>query len=331
MVESIKRTGEYRRISALETLLEDLNYNLASANDTYLTNTSEQFSKIFVVGAPRSGTTLFMQWLANSGLVAYPTNLLSRFFGAPLVGAKIQQLLTDPRYNFRDEILDFNSEIDFSSDNGKTKGALAPNEFWYFWRRFLPFEQLDYMPPDELREKANLTGFRDELNALANIFEKPFAMKAMIMNQNIPELAEQFEKALFIWIYRDPIFNIQSVLEARKRQYGDFSEWYSFKLKEYPELNELTPVESVSGQILSINRSVELAIRDLPESSKLIVKYEDFCSRPQYFFDKISSLLGDFHSKPDYRGQTEFFCSEEWRLKEFSQEEVESEYRRIVF
>ena len=102
-----------------------------------------------------------------------PTNLLSRFYGAPLVGAKIQQLLTDPRYDFRDEILDFSSPIDFTSRNGKTRGALAPNEYWYFWRRFLPFDVLDYMPDDALKARGDLTGLRDELNALANIFGDP--------------------------------------------------------------------------------------------------------------------------------------------------------------
>ena len=177
------RTEKYERVPALEALLKDLNGNLASANESYLENSADRFPKIFLMGPLRSGTTLFMQWLANSGLVAYPTNLLSRFFGAPLVGAKIQQLLTDSRYNFRDEILDFSSESNYSSDNGKTKGALAPNEFWYFWRRFLPFDDLDYMPSNELWQKANLSGFRDELNALANIFEKPFAMKASQLRQ----------------------------------------------------------------------------------------------------------------------------------------------------
>ena len=84
------RTEKYARVSALEALLKDLNGNLASANENYLENSAEQFSKIFLMGPHRSGSTLFMQWLASSGLVAYPTNLLSRFFGAPLVGAKIQ-------------------------------------------------------------------------------------------------------------------------------------------------------------------------------------------------------------------------------------------------
>jgi hypothetical protein len=327
------RTEKYSRVSALENLLKELNDNLASANEKYIDDPIERFSKIFIMGPHRSGSTLLMQWLASTGLAAYPTNLLSRFFGAPLVGAKIQQLLTDPRYNFRDEILDFNSQINFSSDNGKTKGALAPNEFWYFWRRFLPFDELDYMHPKELRQKANLNGLRDELNALANIFEKPFAMKAMIMNQNIPELAEQFEKSLFVWVRRDPIFNIQSALEARKRQYGDINTWYSFKIREFPELKNLDPLESVAGQVAAINRSVEQGIAGLPEHKKLVVQYEDFCKRPEHYFNEIASRLVEQGSiggadVAEYSGEASFSNTNVWRLKEYSQENAVAEYKR---
>lgn len=335
MAAAENRTEKYARVSDLEELLQDLNSNLTGANENYLKNSSERFFKIFLMGAHRSGSTLFMQWLANTGLAAYPTNLLSRFFGAPLVGAKIQQLLTDSRYNFRNEILDFNSNINFRSDNGKTKGALAPNEFWYFWRRFLPFDQLDYMPADEFHKKANLAGFRDELNALANIFEKPFAMKAMIMNQNIPELAEQFDKPLFIWIRRDPIFNIQSALEARKRQYGDINTWYSFKIKEYPELKNLDPLESVAGQIAAINYSVEQGIAGLPDNKKLLIQYEDFCQCPEYYYDEITQRLINLNGVspggvPDYSGEVSFSNTNVWRLEEYSQGDVERVYEAIT-
>ncbi len=325
------RTEKYARVSALEELLKDLNSNLAGANKAYLTGSNDRFSKIFIMGAMRSGTTLFMQWLAETGLVAYPTNMLSRFFGAPLVGAKIQQLLTDPRYNFRNEILDFNSDIIFSSDHGKTEGALAPNEFWYFWRRFLPFKDLDYLPSEELRETANLAGFRDELNALSNIFGKPFAMKGMIMNQNIPDLAKQFNKPLVIWIRRDPIFNIQSALEARQRQYGNMNTWYSFKIKEYPELKNLEPLESVSGQIAAINHSVEQGIADLPRSQKLVIQYEDFCQRPEHYYNEITQRLieqGGVSTEmvPAYAGEASFPNTNLWRLEEHSREDVERIY-----
>ncbi|MGF2733407.1 sulfotransferase [Marinobacter sp. DUT-1] len=333
MAEQEERSEQFSRVSDLEALLTELNGNLAGANEGYLANSSEQFSKMFIVGPLRSGTTLFTQWLANTGLVAYPTNMLSRFFGAPLVGAKIQQLLTDPRYNFRNEILDFNSDINFSSDNGKTKGALAPNEFWYFWRRFLPFDEFDYMPAEELWQKANLAGLRDELNALANIFKKPFAIKAMIMNQNIPELAEQFNKPLFIWIRRNPIFNIQSALEARKRQYGDINTWYSFKIKEYPHLKDLSPLESVAGQIAAINRSIEQGIAALPDHKKLVVQYEDFCQRPEYYYNEITRRLieqGGVSAEqvPAYAGEASFSNTNRWRLEEYSQEDAERVYRR---
>jgi len=334
-MEDKKRDVKFSRNSDLENLLSEMSELLSPANNQLVQQSfSEIFSKIFVVGPLRSGTTLFTQWLADSGLVAYPTNLLSRFFGAPLVGAKIQQLLTDPLYNFRNEILDFNSQFNFSSENGKTKGALSPNEFWYFWRRFLPFDELDYMPSEQLRQEANLKGLRDELNALANIFGKPFAMKAMIMSQNIPDLAEQFEKVLFVWVKRDPIFNIQSALEARKRQYGDINTWYSFKIKEYPELKGLDPLESVAGQVAAINRSVEQGIAGLPERKKLTVQYEDFCLRPEHYFHEVTSRLrkqegiGD-KAHSSYSGEERFSNTNVWSLKEYSQADAERVYRAM--
>lgn len=335
MKEHEKRMSEYARASVLEEFMGDLNSDLESVNKKYLEDSSEKFSKIFLVGAHRSGSTLFLQWLASSGLVAYPTNILSRFYGAPLVGAKIQQLLTDPRYNFRNEIFDFNSDINFISDNGKTSGAMAPNEFWYFWRRFLPFDELDYMPAEELLERSNLSGFRDELNALANIFEKSFAMKAIIMNQNISELAKLFKKSLFVWVRRDPIFNIQSALEARKRQYGVIKTWYSFKIKEYLALKDLDPLESVAGQIAAINRSVEQGLSRLAERQKMVVQYEDFCQKPKRFFNEISCRLveqGSLNGEdvPVYRGKKSFDSTNAWRLSEYDLEDAKRVYESCL-
>ena len=334
MDDSKKRSRGFIRNTALEQLLDELNRLLGSANQELVSAPPQEwFSKVFVMGPLRCGTTLFTQWLAATGLTAYPTNLLSRFYGAPLIGAKIQQLLTDPRYNFRNEILDFNSEIDFFSENGKTKGALAPNEFWYFWRRFLPFDELDYLPDDELRARGDLTGLRDELNALANIFRKPFSLKAMIMNQNIPALDSLFDKALFVWIRRDPIFNIQSALEARKRQYGDIRAWYSFKIKEYPQLEGLDPLESVAGQIHAINNSVRRALESMPEHKKLVIRYEDFCREPASYYAETVARLREQQGLPEgryeYTGETRFEHTNRWRLEEYTRRQAEDVYAKV--
>lgn len=153
------------------------------------------------------------------------------------------------------------------------------------------------------------------------------------MSQNIPELAEQFDKALFIWNRRDSIFNIQSALEARKRQYGDINTWYSFKIKEYPELKNLDPLESIAGQIAAINRSVEQGIANLPDNRKLVVQYEDFCQQPELYYSEITRRLAEQRggvTVPDYSGDAAFANTNRWRLKEYAQEDVVRVYQGIV-
>lgn len=246
---------------------------------------------VFVMGPLRSGTTLFMQWLAATGVCAYPTNLLSRFYGAPAIGALIQQLLTDPAYNFRDEILDFQSPIAFSSDNGKTKGALAPNEFWYFWRRFLPFKELDWLPDEELERIVDVQRLADELLGLTRIFGKPFALKGLILNYNIPFLAKAFPGALFVRMHRDPIANVASILDARVRQFGNERTWYSFKIPEYPRLKDMDALNQSVGQLHFIDSALRKGMGELDESRSLYVCYEAFCENPEEIYAEFCGKL----------------------------------------
>ena len=289
-----ERVTEFRRNSQLEKLLDTLNELLWCAEEQLIASSSEpgpDYPIVFVMGPLRSGTTLFMQWLAYSGLVAYPTNLLSRFYGVPVVGAYIQLLLTDARFNFRNEIFDFKSPIEFTSDNGKTRGALAPNEFWYFWRRFLPFDELDWLPDQELFRVVDQYTLVGELTSLTRIFGKPFALKSMILNFNIPFLDAIFKKALFIQLKRDPVANVESILEARKRQFGSENNWYSFKIPEYPELKDLDPYRQCSGQLHYINKAVTKGLATVDETRKLVVQYEDFCQNPRCVFGEMVEKL----------------------------------------
>lgn len=327
------RATEFQKPDRLESLLRELNGLLAPVNSRMLPDLSrESWPKIFVHGPLRSGTTLMMQWLSGCGLAACPTNMLSRFYAAPLIGARIQQLLTDPAYNFRKEILDFSSKPDYRSENGKTRGALSPNEFWYFWRRFLPFAELDYLPDEVLKTQGNLSGLTDELNALANLFAKPFALKAMIANQNIAALNDCFERALFIQIHREPIFNMQSALEARQRQYGSLAPWYSFRIREYPKLKDLDPLHAVAGQIAANNRSIELGLAAVPADRQLRISYEAFCADPAAHHTRITRRLSPW--VPDtalapYTGPERFPLQSEWRLTQYSRADAEAAWREM--
>lgn len=303
------RITNFKRNDTLELFLKEINDDLWVTEQELLLRENKNYPLIFIVGPHRSGSTLMLQWLANTGQFSYPSNMLSRFYKAPMIGAKIQMLLTDEKYNFRNEILDFNSKIDFSSQNGKTKGALAPNEFWYFWRRFLPFKELDYLSNKDLFEKVDIETFKAELLGVANVFQKPFSLKGMICNYNIEFLDKVFEKAIFIYTKRNPITNIESVLKARERQLGSEKEWYSFKIPEYYDLVKIDdPLKQTAGQVYYIKKAVELGLKNVKEEKKLVVNYEEFCENPKQFYDTLhGKLMGQgFEIEKNYNGPKAF-------------------------
>jgi hypothetical protein len=281
----------------LEKLLNELNENLQPAESQLISRhqqtTGMKYPLILVMGPLRSGTTLFTQWLANTGLIAYPTNLLSRFYQAPIIGAKIQLLLTDPRFNFRDELGEFVQQAEYKSDNGKTKGVLAPNEFWYFWRRFLAEPGRDVWTDHELRQSMDTRTLRAELAGMMDVFQKPFAAKGMLFNYNIPFLDSVLDKVLFVQIKRDPVANAASVLEARKRQLGSEAAWYSFLIPEYEELRNLDPISQAAGQVHFINRAVSNGLSTVAENRKLVIDYEEFVPTKRFtrhWFRSLESL-----------------------------------------
>lgn len=304
-----KRRDAFRRNEELENLLEDINAILGTVENDAIKSNLQEYPIVFLVGTLRSGSTVMMQWLANTTRFAYPTNMLSRFFKAPVLGAKIQLLLTDERYNFKNEILDFKGDIGFTSENGKTKGALSPNEFWYFWRSFLPFSDTDIRTDEELENCDLKDVFKQELLGIANVFEKPFALKSMICNYNIPFLNRLFPKALFIYTDREPSANIASALEARKRQSGDLKEWYSFKIPEYPDLIEIeNPQRQVAGQVYYVKKAIEKGLGEVEDCRKLIVPYEEFCRNPRLFYNQIVEKLEEqgYALPSEYIGPEEF-------------------------
>lgn len=285
----IERRCEHKRNEELEDLLREIN-GLLNPLELSVTSSFEKskYPIFLIMGCARSGTTLMLQWLAASGYFSYPTNILSRFYGAPYIGAKIQMMLT--KHDFNNEIFDFNEEIPFVSRLGKTKGALAPNEFWYFWRRFFHFGEIQYLSDTEL-QKIDYRNFVSEVAAIESVFGRPFAMKGMIVNWNIPFIADILQKVIFIYMERHPFYNIQSLLEARKKYYGNINAWYSFKPVEYTSLKDSDPYEQAAGQVYYTNRAIKEGLSKIDNAKVLTVGYEDFCQNPEAAFGKIINKL----------------------------------------
>lgn len=320
-----KRRKEFQRNERLESLLKEINGILRPVEEKILKNyRMPKYPIVLIVGCARCGATLMMQWLARTGGFAYPTNLLSRFFGAPYIGALIQQLLTSPEFNFNNEILDFNSDISFSSNLGKTKGALAPNEFWYFWRRFFHYGEIQHLD-EQVLEKVDAAKFVAELAAIEAVFDKSLALKSAIINWNIPYVSSILEKVLFIHLKRHPLYNAQSLLEARITHYSDQRAWYSFKPTEYSKLKELDPFEQVAGQVYFTNCAIETGLNEIDTTRRLQINYEDFCASPEQVYCQIVEKLAQqgYKLDRDYTEPEQFRSTNQIRLSK-------EDFQRIV-
>lgn len=124
------------------------------------------------------------------------------------------------------------------------------------------------------------------------VVQKLNAAKSMLFNYNIPFLDSVFDKVLFVHVRRDPVTNVASVLDARKRQLGSEASWYSFKIPEYDELKSLDPITQVTGQVHYINQAVETGLKTVSESRKLVVEYEEFCRSPEKVFVQLKQKAG---------------------------------------
>lgn len=315
------RTQAFERNTRQEDLLKEINDFLKVAEQNVLTEgTNPRLQKpiVFIVGAPRSGTTLTLQWLASSGAFAYPTNLLSRFFKAPYIGSRIQQLLTDPAFDYKGEMTGLMEEgKTWFSDAGKTRGALQPHEFFYFWRRFFPIDQAQKLSEEQLRD-SDPKGFAKGWGLIERAFGKPVAAKGILLQYDIERLAEWLPTAVFIHTRRDPFFNVQSLLRVRERVMGSKDEWFSVKPPEYDWLRDKDATTQVAGQVLFTNRAIETALNHLPPERVLRIGYETFCENPAETWnalrDRMTSMglaLNEYNGPNSFANTNEISCTEE--------------------
>jgi hypothetical protein len=271
-------------IKQLKKILEPVQLELNQNFDT------PKYPIVLIVGCPRTGSTLLSQILAKSNNFAYPTNFLSRFAYAPYIGAMIQQMIFNPEYDFQSELANIQSSENFTSNIGKTKGALAINEFFHFWRRFLPNYDSKYLTDDELR-KVDIVNMRKELAAIESVFEKPFMSKGQMMQYNINYFAIKIPETVFIHIKRDKKYVMQSLLLSRRIFYGTDKIWRSVKPKEYFWLNKMDPIHQVAGQVLFTEKAINDQLLNVATDRKVVCHYEELCRDPMIFFNELKQIL----------------------------------------
>lgn len=239
-----------------------------------------------ILGPPRSGTTVFLQFLASTGCFSYPSNLLSRFAYAPYVGALVQKMLLDPAFDPNGDFSDIRSELSFGSELGKSKGALATNEFFHFWRTSLnkyfpaPFTDRELDEIDYARLSAGLA-------SIEAAFGQPFCAKGMLLQYNLGAFFERQPYSFYFRLVRDPIYVCQSILFAREKYFGSRDEWWSSQPEQYADLKDRDVYEQIAGQVYYTEKAIDEGLSEVPAENQLTICYEQFCSDPASVYRQI--------------------------------------------
>ncbi|MFT4802970.1 MAG: hypothetical protein ACI9YE_000156 [Psychroserpens sp.] len=288
-MDNINRQDDHKKHKQLEKIFPELENILGKSEEIILDGFSIPKKKVYlIIGCARSGSTLLYQYLANTGYFVYPTNFLSRFYYAPYIGYRLQQALLD--FDVKGEIFQQQeSNKNFTSNLGKTKGPKEPHEFWYFWNRFFKFKELQQLSEDEIND-VDWSLFLKELHALEEAANQPILMKAINLNWNLKDLKERIPNVHFVYIKRDVVYNAQSLLVSRNNFFGNYEEWYSFKTPNYHYLKKLAPAVQVVEQVITNNLDIEKQLLSIEEVNKTTITYSDFCNQP-------SSVIEDLNKK----------------------------------
>lgn len=323
-----QRSQKFQRNTQLEDVLSELNSALEIASQEIpIEARMPSRPPIMIYGAARSGSTLLMQWLSSLGEFGYPSNLISRFFKFPYFGVRVQQILTD--FDKLGEFSDIGSNSAFDSALGKTKGTTAPNEFWYFWRRFFHFRDYCRLLPGDVKTGLNRQ-FVQEVAQMDYAFGKPVAFKAMIMNWHVDLLDAIFDKVIHIHIYRNPIAHGVSILNARRSFFENIETWYAFQpMPEFKDNWPRTPYHEIAAQVFLTNKVISEAFEKIAPERKLAVTYEDFCAKPGNTYQNIRELCARQGTEisDEYLGEKHFKASDKQRTEDW--DKIEEAYAEI--
>ncbi len=230
----------------------------------------------FILGAPRSGTSLFYELLVTSYRFAYFSNLAHRFWRTPAAVSRLgMRAISRHRPSF-------------SSNYGHIEGWGAPNEGGWIWRRWLADgDWADGTVPAGLPVQE----MRATLGALEGVFAAPFVNKNVMHSNRMRLLAAIFPGCLFIEVRRDPAATARSIIRAERARKGPArrpDDWWSVRPSNAAPGDT---VERAARQVLGVGADIARDGAALGPDRLLSVDYEAFCRHPQACLDGVAGFL----------------------------------------
>ena len=233
---------------------------------------------VFIVGPPRSGTTLLYELLATRFRVAYISNLAHRLFRTPCAATALGRRVIE-RHRGR-----------YRSRHGHVAGWGAPSEGGWIWTRWLPRDEaasLDHLAMAERDE------IRRTIAALQGALSGPFIAKSVAHSVQIPALRSVFPRATFIEMRRNPIENIKSILRYRRDVAPPHGaeQWRSVRPPGWMSYRNADLVTQACAQLRLTQRAIHDGLALDGTQRRLTVSYEDLCGNPEHELRRVATYL----------------------------------------
>ncbi|CAK0762462.1 conserved hypothetical protein [Gammaproteobacteria bacterium] len=279
MTTDTKIAAPYRKDPEDEAFLARLNDWLVQHQEMCYRDLPETYPTLFVIGAPRSGTTLLMQLITSHLRVGYINNLIAAFWKAPEIGIRLSK-----------KLLPLGMASSYQSNFGRTVGINEPHEFGYFWRDLLGEYAME-QPIDPAQDIIDWERVRRVLLNMSHAFGLPVVYKTVQLSWRIEAIARVLPHACFIRIRRDPVQNALSILQYRRTFFGDQEHWGSAKPNAYHWLKNEPYWKQVAGQVYFLEQETSRQIAAIGGRNVLELDYQRLCDTPRQVLDDITALL----------------------------------------
>ncbi|MCW2921747.1 MAG: hypothetical protein JWL76_1621 [Thermoleophilia bacterium] len=231
---------------------------------------------VFILGSPRSGTTLLYQLLVEAFDVGYLANVHA---AQPTDVARVEREQR-PRTA--------RSGSDFESTHGATKQPWGPSEAGEFWYRFFDRDrhQVDHAAPED----RTIVQLRAAVRAFMDACGASVVFKNTINSLRVPALAAALPEARFVLIERDLTDNARSLLVGRGKR-GDLCTWWGARPTGVEQVEHRAPAEQVVWQAREVHDVARRALGELPPERTLHVTYDELCAAPRDLVDRVATWL----------------------------------------
>jgi hypothetical protein len=244
---------------------------------------------VFVLGAPRTGSTILYQLLAHCCELPYFANLTNDHYSdTPIVGLAVQRSIADI------------GDIAFASSYGKVQGPFQPSEASAIMTRWCGGGH-----PSQRVSARVLPGLASHLRrtlvAAERMFGKPMLIKNAWNCFRVTSLSKILPRARFVWIRRDIRHAALSDLSARYVTKKSPLTWNSATPANVDNLRALPYWEQVVENQFEFNAALQTSLTRMAADRAMMIWYEDLCSEPESVIQMLAAFLRASVRSPDAR------------------------------